>query len=358
MGINFKKMFYMKKLFLTLACCLTACWCLANTGGDGEKFYKYSQEKKVEKVFDVLPNCELEMDGDYSDFTITTWDQPKIAFEVKVIVKSNKEKQMLEKFNAISVVFKQEGNKIETETVFDRHSSGRFDGSISIKYHVSVPADVRMDLETKYGNIVLDNANKDFKADVSYGSITANNLLADSEIDAKYSDINVTYAKNLELDMKYGNAKINKVEFIDADVEYSDFTSTEIVRGVFDNKYSDLRLDAINEIKTKNQYSDMKIANLTQKMDATLMHCDLTATVSAAKPNININGKYSDVKLTVSNKSTFKYDVRATYGDIICGDVMGSNAGKISEGRIAGKRGDGSAGSINAELQYGDIRIE
>lgn len=345
----------MKKLFLTLMCCLTATWCLANVGG-GDRNYKYSQEKKIDKTFDVLPNCELEMEGNLNDYVITTWDQPQIAFDVKVMVKSDKEKQMLQKFNAISVVFKQEGNKVKVETI--EKSSGKFDGSISIKYHVSVPADVRMDLETKYGSIVVDNVEKNFKAEVSYGSITANNLMADSEIELKYSDLNVTYAKNLELELKSSNAKINKVEFIDADVKYSDFTATEIYRGVFDNKYSDIKIENINEIKTKNEYSDMRIANLSQKLYADVLQCDLKANVSAKKPDIDIDALYSDIKLTVNENSAFNYDIRTTYGDINCGDIMGANAGKISEGRIVGKCGDGSTGNVKIEAEYGNVKIE
>lgn len=346
----------MKKLFLALMCCFTATWCLANYGGD-DKNYKYSQERKIDKVYDVQPNCELEMEGVYSDYIITTWDQPQISFEVKVSVRSNKEKQMLQKFNSISVEFKQEGNKVIVKTT-DKHASSKFDGSVSVKFHISVPADVKMDLETKYGAIVVDNVEKNFKADVSYGSITANNLMADNEIDAKYSDINITYAKSLNLEMKYGNAKINKVEFIDADIKYSDFTSTEVVKCVFENEYSDIRIENANDIKAKNRYSDMKIANMTQKLNVDAKYSPLTATVSAKKPDVYIKGRYSDVKLNVNEGSVFKYDVRATYGDIICGDVMGTNAGKISEGRIVGKHGDGGAGNIKAELEYGDFRIE
>lgn len=346
----------MKKLFLALICCFTATWCLANDGGD-DKNYKYSQERKIDKVYDVQPNCELEMEGIYSDYIITTWDQPQISFDVKMVVRSNKEKQVMQKFNSVSVEFKQEGNKVIVNTI-DKHASSKFDGSVSVKFHISVPADVKMDLETKYGTIVVDNVEKNFKADVSYGSITANNLMANNEIDAKYSDINITYAKNLELEMKYGNAKINKVESIDADIEYSDFTSTEVVKGVLENEYSDIRIENANDVKAKNRYSDMKIANMTQKLNVDTKHSPLTVTVSAKKPDIDIKGQYSDVKLNVNESSVFKYDVRATYGDIICGDVMGSNAGKISEGRIVGKHGDGGAGSIKAELEYGDFRIE
>jgi len=48
-------------------------------------------KKTVEKTFDVeaLPN--LVMDGIYSDFNITTWDQPQIDFKVKITVKSDRE---------------------------------------------------------------------------------------------------------------------------------------------------------------------------------------------------------------------------------------------------------------------------
>lgn len=347
----------MKKLFFALICCFTATWCLANDGGD-DKNYKYSQERKIDKVYDVQPNCELEMDGIHSDYIITTWDQPQISFEVKVLVRSDKEKAVKYLIDIINVEFVQEGDLVRARTVFENKTNRSFNASVSIKYYVKVPEDVRMDLETRYGDIIVETVKKDFKAEVKYGSLTAGNLLADNEIEIKYGDFSIAYAKNLELDMKYSDGKINKVEFIDADIEYSDFTSTEVVKGVFENEYSDIRIENANDVKAKNRSSDMKIANLTQKLNVDAKHSPLTVTVGAIKPEIYIKGQYSDVKLNVNENSVFKYDVRTTYGDIICGDVMGSNAGKISEGRIAGKHGDGGAGSIKAELQYGDFRIE
>lgn len=339
-------------------CCITASWCLANNYRGDEKEYKYSKEKEIEKVFKVGSNSELEVDGIYSDIIVTTWDQPQIAFKIKVIVKSDNEKQMLERFNAISVLFKQEGNDVEAKTVIDNQTNTRFDGSMSIKYYVSVPKDVLMDLETKYGDIVVETVEKNFKADVVYGSLTAGNLLADNEIDMKYADLNIASAKNLELEISYGDGKINKVEFIDAEIQYGNLTAKEIYRGNFKNQYSNIRIEKIVDIKAKNQYSDMKLANVIQKIDIDAQYSDLNATLNCAAPYVEIEGQYSDIMLNINKEASFRYDFEVMYGDIICGNFMKPNSGRIHNGRTAGTHGDGTLGNIKVELMYGDIKIE
>lgn len=330
----------MKKILILTVLSLMTILTIASNNGDCDHHYKFEEQKVVERIFDVEALPELEMEGIYSDFIITTWDEPQIDFKVKITVKSDKEKAVKYLIDVINVEFVQEGDLVRARTVFENKTNRSFNASVSIKYYVKVPEDVRMDLETRYGDIIVETVKKDFKAEVKYGSLTAGNLLADNEIEIKYGDFSIAYAKNLELDMKYSDGKINKVEFIDADIEYCDITATEVFRGVFENKYSDIRIEKIKDLKSKNRYSDMKV------------------TLDGSEPDVDIDASYSDIRLKINEKTSFRYDIRVNYGDIICGEIMGSNAGRTSDGRIAGRHGEGCSGNIRAELQYGDIRIE
>lgn len=330
----------MKKILILTVLSLMTILTIASNNGDCDHHYKFEEQKVVERIFDVEALPELEMEGIYSDFIITTWDEPQIDFKVKITVKSDKEKAVKYLIDIINVEFVQEGDLVRARTVFENKTNRSFNASVSIKYYVKVPEDVRMDLETRYGDIIVETVKKDFKAEVKYGSLTAGNLLADNEIEIKYGDFSIAYAKNLELDMKYSDGKINKVEFIDAEISYSDFTATDIFRGVFENKYSDIRINKIKELKAEDKYSDLR------------------AVLDTDKPNVDIDAEYSNIKLKINENASFRYDIRVSYGDIVCGEIMKSNVGRTSDGRIVGNRGDKPAGSIRAELEYGDFRIE
>lgn len=330
----------MKKiLILTVLSLMTFISIASNNRGNNRR-YKFEEQKTVEQTFDVGALPQLEMDGIHSDFIITTWDESQIDFKVKIVVKSNKEKIVKYLMDIINVEFVQEGDLVKAKTVFENKTNRSFNASVSIKYYVKVPEDVRMDLETRYGDIIVETVKKDFKAEVKYGSLTAGNLLADNEIKIKYGDLSVEYAKNINLDMAYSDCKINKVEFIDAKIGYSDFTATDIFRGVFENKYSNIRINKIKNLKAENKYSDMR------------------AILDSDEPNVDIDAEFSDIKLKINENASFRYDISVSYGDIVCGEIMRSNVGRISDGRIVGSRGDEPAGSIRAKLEYGDFRIE
>ncbi|MBP9995512.1 MAG: DUF4097 family beta strand repeat protein [bacterium] len=332
----------MKKFLILTALSLMTFITIASNNRDGGRRYKFEEQKTVEQTFDVGALPQLEMKGVHSDFIITTWDEPQIDFKVKIVVKSDKEKTVkyLMDIININVEFFQECDLVKAKTVFENKTNRSFNASVSIKYYVKVPEDVRMDLETRYGDIIVETVKKDFKAEVKYGSLTAGNLLADNEIEIKYGGLNVEYAKNINLDMAYSDCKINKVEFIDAEISYSNFTATDIFRGVFENKYSDIRINKIKELKAEDKYSDLR------------------AVLDTDKPNVDIDAEYSNIKLKINENASFRYDIRVSYGDIVCGEIMKSNVGRTSDGRIVGSRGDEPSGSIRAELEYGDFRIE
>ena len=93
----------MKKIFVLTVLCLTALFAAADNRGDLDYQYKYEEQKTIEQTFDVeaLPN--LVMDGIYSDFNITTWDQQQIDFKVKITVKSDREKTVKSLMDIIDV---------------------------------------------------------------------------------------------------------------------------------------------------------------------------------------------------------------------------------------------------------------
>ena len=320
--------------------------------GDGGT-YKYELKRTVEKTFSVNENPILEMDGKYSDFIITTWDQQQIDFKVNIVVKSDNEDKLKAKFNSIDIDLEKEGNKVTAETVFGEYKYKTFNGSLLIKYYVQVPADVFMELETKYGDITVETVNKRFEVDIKYGDLVADNLMDVSQIDVKYGNININYAKKLILELDYGDAKINKCDELDGELKYSKIFITELGTGNIDNKYSTSRIEKADKVIFDNAaYSDLKVSNVTNILDVDMKYCDLSASITSNSPIIDIDGQYSDAVLYINGSASFSYNLESSYADIIF-------KGFFDKDRISGhgSYGDGEPGRLDISTRYGDVKI-
>ncbi len=347
----------MKKVIFLTSFCLIAIFSFANNYRGEDRNYRYEKEKLIETAYDVTANPDLTMDGKYSDFIISVWDKPQIDFKVKVLVRGNNEEKVMAKFNSIEINLEQNGNKVYATTVFGDFPYRSFDGSISIKYYVKVPADVAMDLTTKYGDITLDEANKRLKVDLKYGDLKADNInienLIDNSIDVKYGDIHISEVKKLYLRLDYGNARINKCEYIDAVIKYSNIVVSDLGEGLLENKYSTSRIESAEKVRfISTAYSDLFITSVDKELNVDMRYSDLKAYVKSKSPIIYIDGQYSDTELFLSGESSFNYHLDSSYGDVTFKGFFDTRTVKN-----VGTYGNGEPGRIDISVRYGDVDI-
>ena len=343
----------MKKGLILTVLCLAAFLAPANSYRGDDDNYKYEDKKVIEKTFDVNAEPILEMEGKYSDFIITSWDKPQIDFKVTITVKSNNGDKMRAKFNSIDVDFNKVGNKVIAKTMFGDYPYKSFNGSITIKYYVTVPEDVFMELETKYGDITVETVNKKFEVDIKYGDLTADKLLDNSQIDIKYGNIDINEAKNIYLELDYGDGKIKQCDYIDGELKYSKIKISAMNDGILENKYSDVRIEKAKNVKFRScQYSELRIMEVVESLNAKLQYSDLKAAIKSDKPIVDIEGQYSDMIIYLNENSSFNYSLSSSYGDII---FKGFFDAKSISGN--GHYGDGERGRVNISTQYGDVEI-
>lgn len=329
----------------------------SNYKDDGKIHYKCEAERTVEKTFDVSANPTLEMDGKYSDFIITAWDQPQIDFSVKITVKGDDPKKVEEKFKSIDIEFEQLGNSIIAKTVFGDYKYKTFTGVLTIKYYVKVPRDVYMDLQTKYGDITLDEARRKLNIDIKYGDFKADSLMienfVDNQINVKYGNIKIDYVNKFVLRLDYGEAKINKCEYVDGVLKYSKIFITDLTNAMLENKYSTSRIEKAWKVQfVSTAYSDLKVSNCTNLLSAHMRYTDLSATMTSDTPIVDIDGQYSDAVIYLNESASFNYNLESSYSDI-------TFKGFFDKDRIGGKGqyGEGTPGRLDVSTKYGDVKF-
>ena len=348
----------MKKIFVLTVLCMMALLGFANNyKDDGKVHYKCEAERTVEKTFDVSANPTLEMEGHYSDFIITAWDEPQIDFSVKISVKGDDPKKVEAKFKSIDIEFEEVGNTIMAKTVFGDYKYKSFTGVMTIKYYVKVPRDVAMDLETKYGDITIDEVREKLKAEVKYGDFKADNILIDDAmknvVEVKYGNINIDNVGKIVLWLEYGDAKINTCNYIDGTLKYSKIFISDVNDAMLENKYSTSRIEKAFKARFVNTaYSDLKVSNCTNRLYANMKYTDLSATMTSDSPSVDIDGQYSDAVLYINESASFNYDLESSYADI-------TFRGFFDKEKIGGHGtyGNGEPGSLDISTKYGDVKI-
>lgn len=328
-----------------------------NYKDDGRIHYRYEASRTVEETFDVSENPTLEMYGPYSDFIISAWDQPQIDFSIKITVKGDDDKKVEARFNSIEIEFEQVGNHIYAKTVFGEYKYRTFNGSMSIKYYVKVPRDVYMDLQTKYGDITLDEARRKLDIEIKYGDFKADSLLIEdfvnNQIRVQFGNVNIDYVNKCILRLDYGEAKIHKCEYVDGILRYSKLFITDLTNASLENKYSDTRIEKAWKVQfVSTAYSDLKVSNCTNLLYANIKYTDLSATMTSESPIVDIDGAYSDAVIYLNENASFNYDLDATYSDIVFKGFF--NKDKISG---HGQYGEGTPGRIDVTTRYGDVKF-
>lgn len=348
----------MKKILILTVLMLVAFLAFANKWRDNNHYdYKFEEQKTIEKTFDVEALPDLVMDGIYSDFNITTWDQPQIDFKVKITVKSDKEKTVKSLMEILDVELSQSCNTVNAKTVFNNKTTKSYNASVSIKYNVRVPKDVLLDLKTRYGDITIDEVREKLKAEVKYGDFRADSLMienfVDNQVRVQYGNVNIDYVNKFVLRLDYGEAKINKCEYVDGFLRYSKIFITDLTNASLENKYSDTRIEKAWKVQFVNTaYSDLKVLNCTNLLFANLKYSDLSATMTSVSPIVDINGQYSDVNLFINEDASFNYNLESSYSDITFRGFFDS---KSISGQ--GHYGDGERGRLDITTKYGDVDI-
>lgn len=347
----------MKKIFVLTVLCMTALFATAYERGDRDYHYRYEEQRLIEQTFDVAELPKLIMDGIYSDFNITTWDQPQIDFKVKITVKSDKESAVKGLMDIIDVELIQEDNTVNAKTIFNNKTNKSYNASATVRYNVKVPKDVLLDLYTKYGDITLDEANETLKVRVKYGDFNATNITIDdtanNKIEVKYGNINIDNVNKISMVLDYGNAKINTCDYIDGTLKYSKIFVTELNEGMLENKYSTARIEkAYKIVFVNNAYSDLKVSEIAHMLSANIKYTNMKATMTSERPLIDIEGMYSDVVLYIDESASFNYVLKSSYSDI-------SFKGFFDTKTIGreGKYGDGEPGLLSISTRYGDVDI-
>jgi hypothetical protein len=276
--------------------------------------------------------------------------------------------QLLEMLN---IVFVQEGDRISATTKISEDfgkSHGWFGNSgkkFSINYTVNMPKNNQLKVSNKYGSIFIDEMRGLVDIDLKYGDMNINKLTRGDEkpmnqINIAYAKANITECNWLKLQVSYSKIDIDRSKALILVSKYSKGHLGRTSSLVGDNSYDNYQLSDLANLVIDGKYSNFQINSIAKKINVNIKYTDIKVNmVPKSFENIEVNNQYGKVNIGIEPGASYRLDGTAKYTNI---DYPSDNArlNRISENTrltVNGTIGNDPKASVKVNTEYGGVKL-
>lgn len=326
----------------------------------------------------------------YGKVNVNTWNENKVKIDITITVHASDQRDADRTFDKIKVNFTNTAGYVKAETVILEASSGTsfwtsmtkgFDkgNDFKINYEVWMPIGNQLDLKNRYGNAYVSNLNGKLFAEMKYGDLRTETVNNDADLYIGYGKASLNKVNNLSGQVSYGGLLLTQVQDVQLDSKYSEVQIQQAgnmrVTSKYDKfqlgtvkdlrlqtKYADVHIDDAQAAYLTAQYTDVLIQELHGSADADLTYGSLVVeNVGRGFTNINIVGKYTDVKLLVDRSAAFRFNVEGEHTDLKVPSyaVIKRHNESATFSNMEGYIGDpNTRNAVKAKLSYGDFVLK
>jgi hypothetical protein len=227
-----------------------------------------------------------------------------VAIRVIIESQADEARRAQEGLDRVKVELNKKASVIHATTSLKHNSEDWSNHKLTIDYYISMPRKLAATLSQRYGNIHLPEKNEGkYNLAVRYGNLKAGSFAEALTIDARYSNIALDDVKDLRMELRFCvDIKLGDVRELDIDNRYGNITAGNVNNLSVRVRYGTIQIDALKE---KLSSSDLHYSALTiKKLDADFQ-------------NIDAEGHYSTLQLSVSPRASFRIDARSMkYGKV------------------------------------------
>jgi len=328
---------------------------------------KYTKTKTIKKEFSVNKNALVELRNKYGSIDIKTWFKNQVSIEIIITTNGSDESKVQNRLENISIDFESSSQRIYAKTHFEKYNNNWtfFGGSnnvnMNIKYIVRMPISNNLDIHMDYGDVMIDKLEGKANIDCDYGKLFAGELLNDDNyIDLDYSrGSTIDQINGGKINIDYTTIDIEKAGDINLNTDYSNTTFQEINTLDFNSDYGNITVENAHTIIGNSDYVRLKFGEISNQIIIDSDYGNINIEKMGEDFNlVDINSKYTTVKIGVDSNSSFSLTAHAQYSNIKVPSEFNftkqieKNSKKHYEGTY-----NGSNGHIKIKSQYGHIKI-
>jgi hypothetical protein len=284
------------------------------------------RQRLINKSFDVGADDKLEIDNQFGNVVVSTWDKEQITVDIEISAKASSDERAQDIMNKIDVKDSKDGHIIWFKTKVDeihdneknKNRNRENDRSFFIDYVIHMPASNRLSIENSFGKTEVPAFKGLVTLTSKFGSLNTGKLDNVDQIDVEFGKAYITSVNNGKVMFKFN--KESRIGKVDGSVKVSSEFSQNVQIGIADDiqelqlseSYSGVRLVVAKELSAEfevhtsfghfNNDSDFEIEEHKEDKDDYGPHFDkdYSGKAGEGKGRIKIKSSFGTVRLSHS----------------------------------------------------------
>lgn len=333
-------------------------------------FTSLAQESSVllDKFFAVNKNTVLNLENQFGNITVTTWNKQEFSVKVQLILTGLSDKEAQKVKEKVEVTSSQSNELVKVETIFKKgginmNGSGK---KFEINYDVKIPDNHMLDIKNSFGSFSIQDYDGPVKLNVEYGNISLGSL-KDLNLKLAFGNGNIQSVQKGKLNVEYADQfNLNSAVNLELDNSFSKVAieSADVIN--LDSKYGQLKVGTIGTLVGDAEFSGLKIKRLNKRLDIEGSYVSGSMEIESIARDfeeINLEIEFSSVELNFESGTKIPFEVSTSFGDFKYPDNevnLTSRIEKDFEKQFIGTLGAGnvSSGKVTIETSYGNATLK
>jgi len=180
----------------------------------------YEKSSKITKSFYATEETEIQISNKYGNIHVIPWEKDSVKFEIILSVRANKESKVDKLFDNVDFDFTSTRYYVIAKTAFHKNTffkdvsnqifSG--DNNIQVDYYVNIPAQCKIIIDNKFGNIYSTDHHGEVDIKLSNGDLKVNDLHQDAKISVEFGNTYINSMNSGSLKIYYGDLELESAD--------------------------------------------------------------------------------------------------------------------------------------------------
>ncbi len=319
--------------------------------------------KTISKSFDVNSDAEVFVKNKFGKVHFMNWEKNSISIEVTISVEASSEEKAQKFFDKIDISISGNSDRVTAITTFTQKFNNN-NNDFSVDYLVKLPKSISIEVDNKFGDIIINEVDGKCDITLGYGKIQAKRLMnQNNNLVIKFSEGYIGYVESSELELKYSELDIEEAVDMTAETKFSEFKIGSIDVLTLETGYDDDYIGSVRDLDIESGFSDVEVRSLGKRLVADCDYGELTVKqVAKDFTLIDITSSFSDGTIGLYPGVSFKIIATVKMGDLDFPEDKArfsvldlSGTSKRYEGVVG--EGDETNARILVVAKYSDITI-
>ncbi|HTK20172.1 MAG TPA: hypothetical protein VL442_11680 [Mucilaginibacter sp.] len=321
---------------------------IADSSPEKEMQADYIKVKTYTNSVPVSGNDMLQINNEYGQVVVNTWDKNEFKVEVEIKAHANSDAEAQKLLNGVKIDLQKENNngtviafrtnidpaveswKIQGGNYDDQNGTMTSEHKLVITYRIYMPLRNPLKIDNQFGDIILPSLEGKLNINNIYGSLTAKSITNNGNvIKIKYGNVTIENLSASDLNLSVGSLNAKSVDHLNANISYSPVRIGRLINLVNINlKYKTLQIVDIDKdfksIQINSIFAPVKIKlgpEVNADFDVTVrytnfIHKSGVSVTSKAPANNTRFNQQKNYQGHIGNGNTDKLIIiNADYGD-------------------------------------------